>query len=71
MKHRPLAFFVLLVGLLLPAGMAAPALAPDQAEALREVWRRGIAEGQVPGGVMLVARRGEVVFREAFGVADL
>ena len=64
-------------GLLLPAVLvlravaAEPALAPEQAEALREVWRRGIADGQVPGGVMLVARRGEVLFREAFGVADL
>ena len=62
---------LLLTGLVLRAAAAEPALAPEQAEALREVWRRGIAEGQVPGGVMLVARRGEVLFREAFGVADL
>lgn len=42
-----------------------------QRAALREVWAWGIAGRFVPGGVMLVVHRGEVVFREAFGVADL
>ena len=44
---------------------------PAQREQLREAWRWGIAERYVPGGAMLVLYRGEVVFREAFGVADL
>lgn len=71
MKVPPACLGLLLAGFVAPAWAAVPVLAPVQAEALREVWRRGITEGQVPGGVMLVARRGEVVFREAFGVADL
>lgn len=71
MLRSVLPSLLLFLSLLVAAGTAAPALAPEQAAALREVWRRGIAEGQVPGGVMLVVRNGEVVFREAFGVADL
>ena len=42
-----------------------------QRESLREVWRWGILEKFVPGGAMLIVHRGETVFREAFGVADL
>ena len=42
-----------------------------QRESLREVWRWGIAEKLVPGGALLIVHRGETVFREAFGVADL
>lgn len=42
-----------------------------QRDSLREVWRWGIAERFVPGGAMLIVHRGETVFREAFGVADL
>ncbi len=42
-----------------------------QRAALRAVWHWGIAEKFVPGGAMLVIHRGDTVFREAFGVADL
>ena len=42
-----------------------------QRDELREVWRWGIAEKFVAGGAMLIMHRGETVFREAFGVADL
>ena len=42
-----------------------------QRDSLREVWQWGIAENFVPGGAMLIVHRGETVFREAFGVADL
>lgn len=42
-----------------------------QRDELREVWRWGIAEKFVAGGAMLIVHRGETVFREAFGVADL
>ncbi len=57
-----------------PAGekrWAAHGFSPAQREQLREAWRWGIAERYVPGGAMLVLHRGEVIFREAFGVADL
>ena len=44
---------------------------PAQREQLREGWRWGIAQHYVPGGAMLILHRGEVIFREAFGMADL
>ena len=66
--------FLLLSGVLLlgsAGAVAAPELEARRAEALRAVWREGIAGGFVPGGVMLVLHRGEPVFREAFGRPDL
>jgi len=66
--------FLLLSGVLLfgfAGAVAAPELEVRRAEALRAVWREGIAGGFVPGGVMLVLHRGEPVFREAFGRPDL
>lgn len=57
-----------------PAGEAAwlaHGFTAAQRNSLREVWRWGIAENFVPGGAMLIVHRGETVFREAFGVADL
>lgn len=38
---------------------------------LRNIMKEGIERGLVPGGSVLVMHRGEVIFREAFGVADL
>lgn len=57
-----------------PAGEAAwlaQGFTTRQRDELREVWRWGIAEKFVAGGAMLIMHRGETVFREAFGVADL
>jgi CubicO group peptidase (beta-lactamase class C family) len=57
-----------------PAGEAAwlaHGFTAAQRDSLREVCRWGIAEKFVPGGAMLIVHRGETVFREAFGVADL
>lgn len=65
---------LLLSGVLMLASagaFAAPALESRRAEALRAVWREGIAGGFVPGGVMLVLHHGEPVFREGFGRPDL
>ena len=42
-----------------------------QRESLREAFRWGIENKFIPGGALLVIHRGEPVFREAFGVADL
>ena len=42
-----------------------------QLESLREAFRWGIESKFIPGGALLVIHRGEPVFREAFGVANL
>lgn len=57
-----------------PAGeskWAAHGFSTAQRVQLREAWQWGIEQRFVPGGAMLVVHRGEVIFREAFGVADL
>jgi CubicO group peptidase (beta-lactamase class C family) len=57
-----------------PAGeskWAAHGFSTAQRAQLREAWQWGIEHHFVPGGAMLVVHRGEVIFREAFGVADL
>jgi CubicO group peptidase (beta-lactamase class C family) len=43
----------------------------DQVESLSGTMRRAVKRGQVAGCSFLVAHRGEVVFRKAFGYADL
>ena len=49
---------------------AAPALESRRAEALRAVWREGIAGGFVPGGVMLVLSDGTVMCKTYAGGTD-
>ena len=87
LRLRPLATAAFLIGTWgLAAAAPTPAALADaagekawlahgftaaQRDSLREVWRWGMAERFVPGGAMLIVHRGETVFREAFGVADL
>ena len=87
LRLRPLATAAFLIGTWgLAAAAPTPAALADaagekawlahgftaaQRDSLREVWRWGMAERFVPGGAMLIGHRGETVFREAFGVADL
>ena len=40
-------------------------------KAVRDLMRRGVDEGVFPGSVLLVARKGSIVFFEAFGHAGL
>jgi len=76
----------LLAAIVTAAGFAAPATTNDatgetawtahgfttaQRAQLRDAWSWGIENKFVPGGAMLVIHRGDVIFREAFGVADL
>lgn len=43
----------------------------DGKNAIRKSFREGIEGKVIPGGSMMILHRGEVVFREAFGEADL
>jgi arylsulfatase A-like enzyme/CubicO group peptidase (beta-lactamase class C family) len=43
----------------------------DGREAIGKSFREGIDRKVIPGGSMMILHRGEVVFHEAFGVADL
>jgi arylsulfatase A-like enzyme/CubicO group peptidase (beta-lactamase class C family) len=40
-------------------------------EAIRRSFQGGVDRSVIPGGSMMILHRGEVVFREAFGIADL
>ncbi len=42
-----------------------------QRERVREAFQAGIDRKFIPGGALLILHRGEPIFREAFGVADL
>ncbi len=43
----------------------------DQIESLAETLRQAVQQEQIAGGSFLVAHKGEIVFRKAFGYADL
>ena len=57
-----------------PAGESAwlaDGFTASQRESLRNAFRWGIDNRFIPGGSLLIIHRGKVVFREAFGLADL
>ncbi len=43
----------------------------DQIESLSEIMNQAVQQEQIAGGSFLVAHKGEIVFRKAFGYADL
>ena len=43
----------------------------EQRDTIRAAFQDGVDQGAIPGGSLLLVHRGEVVFREAFGVDDL
>ncbi len=43
----------------------------NQLDSLAEIMRQAVQQEQIAGGSFLVAHKGEIVFREAFGHADL
>lgn len=53
------------------AAQDADGLAESDRLELRRLLERGVAAGDVAGGVLLVAIDGQVVFREGFGLADI
>jgi len=46
-------------------------LTERQRERIRSAFQQGIDRKFIPGGSMMLIHQGEVIFREAFGVADL
>jgi CubicO group peptidase (beta-lactamase class C family) len=42
-----------------------------QKESIRSAFQRGIEEKFIPGGAMMLIHKGEVIFQEGFGLADL
>jgi CubicO group peptidase (beta-lactamase class C family) len=53
------------------AAWLADGLTAAQRDDIRAAFRWGIRRRFIPGGALLIVHRGKVVFREAFGVADL
>ncbi|MBI4531258.1 MAG: beta-lactamase family protein, partial [Candidatus Latescibacteria bacterium] len=49
-----------------PEPLQAPSMEP-----VRTMMQRAVEDGVFPGGVLLIRYRGEVIFREAFGLASL
>ena len=43
----------------------------DQIDSLAEIMHQAVQQEQIAGGSFLVAHKGEIVFREAFGYADI
>ena len=43
----------------------------EQLKSLSEIMRQAVEQEQIAGGSFLVAHKGEIVFREAFGYADI
>jgi len=56
--------------LLKTASPESAGMAPDRLERIGAALRREIGEGRMPGAVVAIARRGTVVFSEAFGYRD-
>lgn len=61
--HRALASAILLMVF----STAAVAAAPDRFAAVDAVVQKAVDSGQVPGAVVLIGHKGEVVYRKAFG----
>ncbi len=53
-----------------PAAPERAGLAPARLDQLTTTLNAYVAGGQLPGGVLLVARRGQIVYFEAFGARD-
>ncbi len=78
MKRRP--YLLIICSLMAVAcGFSMPVAAYPQShgvtqaqfESLADIMRRAVEQEQIAGGSFLVVHQGEVVFREAFGYADI
>jgi CubicO group peptidase (beta-lactamase class C family) len=78
MKKRPYiliicSFMVVACGFSMPvaANPQAHGVTQAQLDSLAEIMNQAVEQEQIAGGSFLVAHKGEVVFREAFGYADI
>ena len=78
MKNRP--YILIICSLMAVAcGFSMPVAANPQShgvtqaqlDSLADIIRQAVEQEQIAGGSFLVAHKGEVVFREAFGYADI
>ena len=67
MKQMVVPMYLLVAICLLGAGAARA----DGPEAIRARLESAVEDGEIPGAVVAVIHRGEVVFEEAFGYADM
>ena len=52
-------------------GQETEGLDPDRLARIDQMMEEAIAEGEIPGGVALIARNGQIVYHKAFGQSDM
>lgn len=52
------------------ADPASVGMSPDRLKRVDEMLQQAVSDGQIPGVVALIARKGKIVYHEAFGTAD-
>src|SRR5260370_7825472 len=77
-SSRAFLSFFLSVGFLGLSFLSAPLVRGDDAEkrdprfvAVDNIFEQAVSEGKIPGAVVLVGHKGEVVYRRAFGSRSL
>ena len=46
-------------------------MAPDRISRISQMLEQAVSDGEIPGGVALIARNGKVVYHHAFGMSDV
>ena len=46
-------------------------IAPDRLGRITQMLEQAVSDGEIPGGVALIARNGKVVYHHAFGMSDV
>lgn len=54
-----------------PINVEAEGLSPERLERIDQMLQESVKEGQIPGGVALIARNGKIVYHKAFGQSDV
>ncbi len=58
-------------GVLTPGSPEAAGMSPDRIGRISQMLEQAVSDGEVPGGVALIARNGRVVYHHAFGMSDV